>query len=242
MSQGRLFPWAGMSLGENVTFNQSGGILSSSYGGLGIDSGAVYNLSDGSISSDKGLNVKGVFNQTGGGVGIFSDPSTISGLYNLTGGQLYTFDIRVTEGGTFNLDKIGEIDTVVSRIEGTFNFSGGIFASNFVENNGIFNYSDGSYARSDHYGKAVFNNEGLFNLSGYGTRNVTVDVVNNATVKTTHTTAVYTGTFTNNGAYISDPATQYFEDLFIGENGYLVGQHLDNFFIRGDFINNSMMQ
>lgn len=87
----------------------------------------------------------------------------------------------------------------------------------------------------------AFTNNGTTKLSGSGTRTIAGDVINNGTFKTTNTTAVYTGTFTNNGAYISDPATQYFKNLAIGQTGYLVGQYLDRFLISGDFINNSTM-
>jgi hypothetical protein len=89
--------------------------------------------------------------------------------------------------------------------------------------------------------KAGIVNNGFANLSGDGVRTVNGDLINNGTFKTTHTTAEYTGTFTNNGAYISDPATQYFNDLMIGATGYLKARYKDEFFVSGDFINNSMM-
>jgi hypothetical protein len=86
-----------------------------------------------------------------------------------------------------------------------------------------------------------YTNKGTFKLSGARTRTIDGNVIDNGTVKTTHSTVVFTGIFTNNGAYISDPATQYFNTLIISQNGYLVGQHSDKFYINGDFISNSTM-
>ena len=83
------------------------------------------------------------------------------------------------------------------------------------------------------------NNTGTFNLSGTGTRTIDGDVVNNGTFKVTNTTAVYTGTFTNNGAYISDPAKNYFNSLFVNSTGYLEGGAGDEFHFSGDFLNHS---
>ena len=127
--------------------------------------------------------------------------------------------------------------------------SGGDLATGGFYNSGTVNYSAGTMTVGSGPWKN-FTNEGTINLSGAGTRTIVgwdwdnegADIVNNRTFKTTHTTAVYTGTFTNNGAYISDPATQYFDDLIVGESGYLVAQFKDKFFIRGDFINDSKMK
>jgi hypothetical protein len=88
---------------------------------------------------------------------------------------------------------------------------------------------------------ATFENSGTFNLSSSGTRTVEGNVLNTGTVITTNTTAVYTGTFTNNGAYISDPAAQLFNNLVVGQTGYLQGGLADFFFIGGNFENYSVM-
>ena len=52
---------------------------------------------------------------------------------------------------------------------------------------------------------------------------------------------IYTGTFTNNGAYISDPAIQRFDNLLVGQTGYLKGGLADFFLIGGNFVNYSTM-
>ncbi|MBI5430795.1 MAG: PEP-CTERM sorting domain-containing protein, partial [Nitrosomonadales bacterium] len=75
-----------------------------------------------------------------------------------------------------------------------------------------------------------------------GTNTVAGDFTNSATgtVKTTSTTAVFTGVFTNNGAFVSDPSNNYFSDLIVGATGYLTtGATGDSFFISNDFMNNS---
>ncbi len=165
------------------------------------------------------------------------------GIYNLNGGVLngdYTAvgvqgqGIVNQNGGTVSSGiHIGE-----SNGKGIYNLNGGsvhgIYSGILVGTNGTFNYSGGEVT-------GTFTNNGLTSLSGTGTRIIDGNVVNNGTFKTTQTTAVYTGTFTNTGAYISDPATQYFKDLAVGQTGYLIGQNLDKFLISGDFINNSTM-
>jgi len=64
-------------------------------------------------------------------------------------------------------------------------------------------------------------------------------VLNNGTVTVTDTTVTFNGTFTNNGAYISDPSSNYFTNLTVNSDGYLVGGADDKFFIGGNFLNYS---
>ncbi|OPX22484.1 MAG: hypothetical protein B1H04_04920, partial [Planctomycetales bacterium 4484_123] len=67
------------------------------------------------------------------------------------------------------------------------------------------------------------------------------DFTNNpgATVKNTGGTIRYLGTFTNNGAVISDPADNYFLDVLNGDTGYFVGGVGDRFIVAGDFLSSS---
>jgi hypothetical protein len=67
----------------------------------------------------------------------------------------------------------------------------------------------------------------------------TGNVTNSGQVKVTNTTVTWAGGFTNNGGYISDPATQYFTNLTIGPNGYLQGGKGDIFSLSGNFIDQS---
>lgn len=67
----------------------------------------------------------------------------------------------------------------------------------------------------------------------------TDDFFNTGTLKTTDTVVRFDGLYQEDGVYISDPSDNYFWDLYIGAEGYLVGGEGDNFYIRGDFISAS---
>jgi hypothetical protein len=60
------------------------------------------------------------------------------------------------------------------------------------------------------------------------------NTTNNGTIKITDATVTWGGTFTNNGAYISDPSTQVFGDLVVGPRGVLVGYSQDLFVVTGN--------
>jgi hypothetical protein len=64
-------------------------------------------------------------------------------------------------------------------------------------------------------------------------------LINDETFKITDTSAIYTGTFTNNGAYISDPAINTFINLTISSSGYLQGGVGDQFIVSGNLSNGS---
>jgi hypothetical protein len=79
-------------------------------------------------------------------------------------------------------------------------------------------------------------NNSTISLSGYGTRTIDGDVVNNATFETMETTAIYTGTFTNNGTFISDSCLNTFTDLIIGADGTMRGDGEDLWYVNGKII------
>jgi hypothetical protein len=58
-------------------------------------------------------------------------------------------------------------------------------------------------------------------------------------VKITNTTVQFVAPYTELGAYLSDPSNNYFTDLTVGPGGYLTGAAGDNFFVSGNFTNNS---
>jgi hypothetical protein len=62
------------------------------------------------------------------------------------------------------------------------------------------------------------------------------NVTNNGTVKVEGTAASFDGTFQNNGAYVSDPSTQSFNNLSIGDKGFIKAGTGDKFLIAGNFI------
>ena len=249
---GTFEAYSGFQLGDKGTYNLSDGLLETTKPFVWEPSHEV--LSGGSI-----------FNQTGGTHWLQKGTQNhqFNGTYNLSGGMLsaegglYVAGTLNQSGGTVEAPLLNLPDTGGGGlyITGTYNLSGGLLTQTTplyfailagFRNAGTFNYSGGSITISDPRPDpdpsfVGFNNSGTFNLSGSGTRTVEGNILNTGTVKTTHTTAVFNGTFTNNGAYISDPASQYFIDLIVEEAGYLIGQHNDQFYIGGDFINHSTM-
>jgi hypothetical protein len=113
--------------------------------------------------------------------------------------------------------------------DGTFSYSGGNLSVYSLPPTGGPPYSTGP----------DFTNNGTFNISGTGERVVSASVLNNGTVTVTDTSVTFNGTFTNNGVYISDPSSNYFTNLTVNSEGYLVGGAGDNFFIGGNFLNYS---
>ena len=59
------------------------------------------------------------------------------------------------------------------------------------------------------------------------------------TIKVSDTTVRFQAPHVEHGAYVSDPSTNYFTDLTVGPNGYLVGGAGDKFIVSGNFTNNS---
>ncbi len=232
---------------------------------LGGNSGSsgTYNLSGDSTSTLTagneyiGYGGTGTFNQSGGShtIGTTTSPSNLylgynsgsTGTYNLSGDPTTsTLTVNGDEYigyngiGTFN--QSGGAHTVTGALtisanpgvsSGIYNLSGGTLTVNGgITNNDTLNYSGGTLT-------ANLTNNGNVSLSGSGTRTVNGDVTNNGTFKVTNTIAQYTGTFTNNGAYVSDPAINHFINLVIGQTGYLQGGTSDQFLISGYFQNMS---
>lgn len=107
--------------------------------------------------------------------------------------------------------------------------------SDFGVNNGHFNMSGGSL----NVGGFDYTNNGTFSISGGTSTFNGADVINNGTFKITGAAPVFTSTFINNGAYISDPASSYFKDLVVEPTGYLKGGAGNSFFIGGNLTENS---
>jgi len=83
-------------------------------------------------------------------------------------------------------------------------------------------------------------NQGKVNISGSGSPHLIAGTVtNDGTFKLNDTSVQYEGEFVNNGAYISDPSTSQFNDLTVGQSGYLVGGADDTFIVTGNFYNAS---
>jgi hypothetical protein len=267
LSDGNLANEGSFVIGDSGTgtFNQSGGsnqlfqCPGNLWLGLNSSGSGTYNLSGGTLhASDTaeyiGGNGTGTFNQSGGSnlmtsagaFGLYLGYDNGSkGTYNLSGDPtLSTLTVTGNEyigyNGTGTFNQTGGSHTVADTLTiaanpgsaGTYNLSGGSLQAGSIVNNDHLNYSDGTL-------QADIINNGTFNLSGLGIRTVNGDVTNNGTVKVTNTIAQFTGTFTNNGAYTSDPAVNHFINLVISQNGYLQGAVGDQFLISGYFQNMS---
>ncbi len=220
-------------------------------------SSGAYALSGGTLGTAGrelvGLSGAGTFTESGGtnnanGGLLLGVNGPGAATYNLTGGTL-----AVTGGEALGID--GPL-AIFNQSEGThtiagglsinshatstdvFNLSGGsLVADTAVMRGSTFNYSGGSLATIGGF----VNQSGQVNISGAGTRTWGGDITNAAggTFKISSTTVAYSGTFTNNAAYISDPAINLFNNLTIGSTGYLQGGVGDVFSIAGNLVNNS---
>ena len=135
------------------------------------------------------------------------------GTINLTGG--------VFDNNSFALSNSGEISGY-----GTFR-SGGLTNHSLVTltgatstvNGPVINASGGSISVS--YNPAIF----------------TGSATNNGFIKSTSTTVTWAGGLTNNGTYLSDPATNYFSTLANAATGLVKGGVGDTFFVTGPATN-----
>ena len=120
---------------------------------------------------------------------------------------------------------------------GVFNQSGGsLNAANMtVGTDGTFNYSGGSFTLDS--GVGTLTNAGQVTITGSGNQTLFAKVINDGSFKVTGTVVEYTGSFTSNGTYHSDPSTNVFNGLTVGTNGYLIGSSGDVFKMQGDFYN-----
>jgi len=170
------------------------------------------------------------------------------GTYTMTAGTLTANGLVVGDQGVGTFTQTGGVSTVTGNVTvaqqagsngSSYNLSGGSLqaASMNVNTGGTFNYSGGSFSLAS--GAGILTNDGQVNINGGGTRTVDSSVVNDGTFKVTDTNVTYTGTFTNNGAYISDPATNTFINLTISSSGYLQGGAGDLFILSGNLSNGS---
>jgi hypothetical protein len=230
--------------------------LSNSFAATGVASQGVVNLSGGSLLVTNSA-VIGAGDSTIGNPAIAGTAYGINGVVNQSGGQL-SVGSNLTLGeagsivggqGVYSLSRTGQLAVAntlvvgdeggVAKGTGVFNQSGGsLNAANMtVGTGGTVNYSGGSFALSS--GAGILTNAGQVNINGGGNQTISANVINEGSFKITGTTVEYTGSFTNNGTYHSDPSINVFNDLTVGTNGYLTGGLGDVFKMQGDFYNNS---
>jgi hypothetical protein len=244
--------------GAGSVFTQTGGVNNA--GGLRIGTRSstypfaegTYNLEGGILNAENINLAKGVLNHSGGvntvsnnlNIGLYADKGG-SGTYNLENVAVLNVlgNMRVGYNGDGVFNQNGGTNTVTGTLTvsstpgtstGTYNLNGGTLSAASIVNNDKFNYSGGTLN-----GNITNNASGAVELSGGGTRVVNGSIMNYGQFKTTGTTAVYTGAFTNAGAYISDPSSNFFTDLIVDPSGYLIGGAGDLFSIAGKFLNSS---
>lgn len=234
----------GKNTGSSGTYNMNMGNLTAANITVGHDGDGVFNQADGMNMYFEGGSLS-----VGTGSG--------SGTYNMSGGMLATTNINIGTGsgtGTFNHmgANVSANETLTIGANGTYNMTDDgsgwlapqLYATTIV-NNGTMNLNGGrvetaggicSYCGEGPAATNVVNN-GTINFGGPGQREMSGNIVNNGTMKIIDTTVVFNKDFTNNGAYLSDPSSNYFSNLTVGSSGYLVGGVGDNFFINDDFLN-----
>jgi probable HAF family extracellular repeat protein len=123
----------------------------------------------------------------------------------------------------------------------TLNLSAGSMTINHqlsVLSTGVLNFSATNLTAQS------FSNKGTVNIIGTGSHTIAQtiagDITNENVFKTTNTSVTYSGTFTNNGNYTSDPSINVFNNLSVGATGYLVGGAGDQFIVTGNFTNASI--
>ncbi len=221
----------------------SQGVVNLSGGSLLVTNSAVIGAGDSTIANPAiagtAYGINGVVNQSGGQLSVGSN-LTIGQAGSIVGGQ-----------GVYSLSGTGQLavaNTLVvgddagnAKGTGVFNQSGGsLNAANMtVGTDGTVNYSGGSFTLSSGAGTGTLTNAGQVTITGSGNQTLSANVINEGSFKITDTTVEYTGSFTNNGAYHSDPSINVFNGLTVGTNGYLTGGLGDVFKMQGDFFNNS---
>ncbi len=243
----------------NTAFNNNGGIVLVENGATSIlsgfnNSGVVQltsysaNLSGGGITNTGTIegfgNVGNAINNTGI-IEAINGTLTLSGALDNQAGGLMTAGagakLLITNGMTANdgiinlnggaFDNNGRTMTNRGQISGN-----GILRTGGLTNEGAAIFSGGNTTVNGN----VTNAAGATMEVAHDAALFTGDVVNYGTFKTTSTTVTFAGAYTENGLYYSDPSDNYFTDLIIGETGYLVGGVGDNWYVSGDFINNSL--
>jgi hypothetical protein len=191
------------------------------------------------------------------GSGAVANSCSNAGVIEAFGGALtFSSAVENSTSGQISATAGGEVvfTAGLANNYGVINLTGGIFDNNGhqLTNNaqlsgygtwqtgGLTNLSEITLA-----GAASTVNGSVINASGgsisiyYSPAIFTGAVVNNGYVKSTGTTVTWAGGFTNNGAYISDPAVNYFSGLVVGPTGLLQGGVGDQFFVTGPLLSNA---
>jgi hypothetical protein len=152
-----------------------------------------------------------------------------------TGNKLLVTPGLANNPGLVNLTG-GTFDNNAHALNNTGQISGfGIFRTGGLVNNGTITISGGLSTINGN----VVNQAGHSMTVAYNPALFTGAVTNFGTVKISGTTVRFTGSYTENGVFNSDPATNYFTDLILGSTGYLLGGVRDQFFVAHNLLNAS---
>jgi len=241
--------------GISAPFNNAGGFLAHTAGTLNITSaftntgtlaldGLTASLNGGAITNNgtiqgRGTVGSGISNaqtiEASGGTLTLSGSVTNTGLLTAgAGAKLHVTGSFPVNAGTVSLTG-GTFDTAAA-LNSTGQITGhGIVRTGGLTNNGSVTLTGGLSTVNG----SVTNAIGRTFHVAHNPAVFTGAFVNHGIFKNTETTVTFTGTYTENGTYVSDPADNYFTDLLIGTNGKLTGGLGDRFFVLRDFTNGS---
>ena len=233
---------AGVLLVQNGSLNVVNGFANS---GVVELSGLSANLAGGAITNTGNLqgygNVgaaissSGTIEAVGGTLTLGAVAVQNTGLMTASSGAELLISQGMNNAGIINLTG-GTFDNNGQPLNNTGQISGyGVLRTGGLTNNGSITLTGGTSTVNGN----VTNEAGRTLTIAYNPAIFTGNVVNYGTVKTTGTTVTFAGNYTENGAFISDPATQNFVNLTVGSSGYLSGGSGDIWLVSGNFINNS---
>jgi len=161
--------------------------------------------------------------------------NNVGGLMTAMSGRLF-----IEQGLAGNAGQIilagGAFDNNNKPMTNTGQMSGyGSFSTGGLSNSGTMSLTGGPATVN---GPVTNETAGQVNITANST-SFTGPVINYGTVKNTNATVTWAGSFTNSGAYISDPGTQNHIDLKITSDGYLQGGLGDKWSLSGNFQNES---
>ena len=214
---------------------QLGGPTASLTGGTITNTGTIEGVgSVGNSISNTGIVRAGAGTLTLSGASVGNNAGGL--MTAPAGGTILAANGMSANAGTVNLTG-GTFDNNNHALTNTGQISGyGTLRTGGLSNQGSMTLTGGTTTVNGNLTNAAAANLKV----AYNPAIFTGNVVNQGTVKTTQTTVTFAGSYTENGVFISDPSNNYFTDVVIGANGYWTGGAGDNFFISGNFVNNSL--
>lgn len=206
------------------------------------NSATLNNQTNSTLSNSGTLTNQGTI----GNAGFLDNQATLNNqtnLTNLTSGNLNNqAGATLSNSGTMtnqgSLDNAGVLDnTGVLDNQGNFINTGALNNTGLITNTGQFNLATtGQLSGSGNFYNTA---QGIVEITGLDTRVIEGNVTNEGIFNIKDSSVNFTGDFSNNARYESDPSTNQFNNLSVGSDGYLVGGSGDTFIITGDFNNAS---